>query len=358
LLKLSLKLKQLPRRYFHFDDDPFINERKIGQRKRLVDFSCDNDFENYIASSLFKNIPYSYLEGFSILKEKALKTNLDCNIIFTSNAHFSNDFFKVWCAEKVCFGNSKLFISTHGGAIPSAISPFIHHEEMVSDKRIVWHKALSQKQVKLPPNKFPMPRQERPKNTNGITIVGLELGLYGGSGGTGPYSSLLLEDFSQKQAFIQSLPVLIQEEVKVLPYKNVGWETKARYIDIFGAQIISPYGTVLEAIRNSKIMVCTYPQTTFSEIMHSNVPAIMLYVNKYWDLEPEFDDLLLLLMEAKIIFTDEVLAAEHINDIFSNPDNWWESDLVVEARNFFHEQCLTTSNNWLNEWHSFFKKVN
>lgn len=58
----------------------------------------------------------------------------------------------------------------------------------------------------------------------------------------------------------------------------------------------------------SKVIVCTYQQTTFSEAMYSCRPTILL-LNKYFELNPINNDLVTLLEESGIIFTDPVLAA-------------------------------------------------
>jgi putative transferase (TIGR04331 family) len=356
LLKLSIKLRQFPRRYFQFDDVFFKNKTEVIKRNKTINFSCDNDFESYLSNNLFKHIPYSYIEGFNSLKEKAIQSNVNGKIIFTSNAHFSNDFFKVWCAEQVIKNESKLFISVHGGAIPSSMSAFARHEDIVSDKRIVWHKALNEKQVRLPPNKFIRARKIRLENNSDVTIVGLDLGIYSYGHQSGPNSSLILEDFNQKVEFIRKIPTSHQTNIKVFPYPHSGWDTKHRYVDIFGKAIISSSETFIDAICNSKIIVCTYPQTTFSEAMYSNTPVILLYIEEYWELRPEFKTLISIMKDAKIIFSDADLAAKHIGEIYAEPEIWWASHKVVTARNKFYELCLRTSDDWLAEWDLFFRR--
>ena len=43
---------------------------------------------------------------------------------------------------------------------------------------------------------------------------------------------------------------------------------------------------------NSKIIVCTYPETTFLEAMYSGVPTILLYKRDCWETATKFDDLI------------------------------------------------------------------
>ncbi len=355
LSKLSIMLRQFPRRYFQFDDDYFENKKEINERNITIEFNCKNDFESYLSKNLFKHIPYSYIEGFSILNKEVSKCNVNGKIIFSANAHFSNDFFKVWCAEQVRKNNSKLFISLHGGAIPSSMSAFARHEDLVSDKKIVWHKPLSKNQIRLPPNKFLRNKNVISENRKNVTIVGLDMGVYSYGHQSGPGSSLLLEDFNQKVVFIQKIKASLQKNIKVHPPTNPGWDIKNRYRDIFGEQIISPFESFSGAVYNSKIIVCTYPQTTFSEAMYSSIPTILLHTQEYWELCPEFDDLISTMMNAKIIFSDATLAAQHVSDVYFAPEIWWDSSEVVAARNLFYDYCLRTSDDWLSEWNSFFR---
>ena len=43
---------------------------------------------------------------------------------------------------------------------------------------------------------------------------------------------------------------------------------------------------------------------------------------------------------AKIIFTDPKEAANHINEVWENPNQWWLDKSVIEARRIFLEQGL------------------
>jgi FkbM family methyltransferase len=105
-------------------------------------------------------------------------------------------------------------------------------------------------------------------------------------------------------------------------------------------------------------VVCTYPQTTFSEAMHSNIPTILLFCEEHWPFHPQFDDLIKELKHNKIIFTDPLKAAEHINQVLDNPDEWWLDPSTRKAVDYFFEMCGTVSDNWVDEWVSFFKSEN
>ena len=72
----------------------------------------------------------------------------------------------------------------------------------------------------------------------------------------------------------------------------MGWETRVRYSDEFGQEIFSNIKSLKKELLNSKIVICTYPQTTFFEAMHIGVPTLLMYVEKTWTLHDNFSPLL------------------------------------------------------------------
>lgn len=356
LIKISLRLRQLPRKFCEFDDFSPPKKMLIRDRNLTLNLDCVNDFENYLSLNLFKHIPYNYLEGFERLHRKADELKFRGNIIFTANSHFSNDFFKVWCAKQIEIKKSKFFISAHGGGIPSLISAFSDYELKVSDQKIVWHKPFAKKHVMLSPNKYSGSFKLKRMRRSSITIVSLDTGKYSNGRQSGPNSSLMLEDYNQKLNFIKNIPYELQQYTKIFPYPVSPWNFQQRFSDVFGKKIISKCKDFNEAIYSSRIIVCTYPQTTFSEAMMSGIPTILLYTKKYWELAPEFDSLLSQLEEAKIVFSDPVLAANHIYRIWGEPNKWWESQVTIEARQEFSSSCSDVKKNWVSEWGLLFDK--
>ena len=136
----------------------------------------------------------------------------------------------------------------------------------------------------------------------------------------------------------------------------MGWiNSGKRYALDLGKDKISKHATLREAFSNSKMIVCTYPQTTFSEAMHSGIPTILLYSEKYWPLPPQFDDLIEQLKLNKIIFTDPHEAAEHINTVWDHPDQWWQDPSTQKAVNYFFEMTGRVNDDWVDEWVGFLR---
>lgn len=352
LIKIALKLRQFPRFHFEFDEKVKMPAPSSNRRELRIDFNPQSPFEEFVRDNIAFHIPLAYFEGYPAIKQATSRLP-NGEIIFTANSHYYNELFKVWCAEKVA-KQKKLIISEHGGAFRSAMSIF-DHEEKISDKKTVWHKPMHDNHEKLSPNKMIgfTPNRIEAKD---ITIIGLEFPLYSYRCQSGPCTGLILDDYQQKLAFANKLAPEVMEHLKIRPFLEQGWSTRQRYIDDLGDDKISPYNSTREAIAHSKLVVCTYPQTTLSETMHSDVPMILLYPEHLWELAPEFESLVQKMKEAKIIFSDPDEAAHHINKIWNDPESWWNSDKTFKAREHFFDQCGRVRKDWLYEWSSFFEK--
>ena len=105
-------------------------------------------------------------------------------------------------------------------------------------------------------------------------------------------------------------------------------------------------------IKKAKIIICSYPSTTFLESMISG-PTILLYKSEYWKYTKDFNNLLSNLKEANILFENPNLAAKHLNKVWDNVDSWWESKKVKSVRSqFFSEACQIRENS-INMWKDF-----
>ena len=62
------------------------------------------------------------------------------------------------------------------------------------------------------------------------------------------------------------------------------------------------------------------------------------------------------MINSKIVFTDSTLAAEHINNVWDNILEWWNSTEVINARNVFFDTALPIKYDWKNEWVTFLKE--
>jgi putative transferase (TIGR04331 family) len=353
LIRVYLNLKQMFRLHVEFDKKIQHGRVSHSMRSKIKITSSGTCFEDFLFQSIPKDIPKCYIEGYSDLSSHCALLP-DAKIIMTAIAHFSNDLFKVWAAKQVNRG-SKLIVSEHGGAIPPEIPNFFEHEENISDKRITWHIPLERSHVRLPPTKLKKIHINFSRKK--ILLVSLDASRHSGRCFSGISGPLIFDEFKQKCDFIDRLDEKSIKNFKIRAYQKQIWGTRLWYSERYGEEIIAATKTLHKDYSQSKLIICSYPQTTFSEAMFSEVPTILLYVDKFWETLPDFDSLILELKKSGIIYTDPVKAANHVNNICRNPMEWWNKKETIRARNMFFDMCVETSRDPISEWSSFFKNT-
>jgi len=361
LLKVLLKLRQLP----FYDDKFYENNFKDFTRSEKDSFSFDfrNEFEYFLSSNFLDLLPLAYLEGYKFLLKKSQEINIQSDIIFTANLHFQNELFKVWAAEKTFNKCSKLIISSHGGSFPFPNHCF-NIEEEISDKKVVWHTPMNNKCIQLSPSmlcdykKFIFFRSliiKLLKKEYSLNIFITEYPRYVMRAISGPTGPLTNEDFIQKLRFIENLDIDIKNKLNVRCIKSSGWNLKRRFQSHLDKSQLINTESVKESLLRSKIVVCNFG-TTASEAIYLNKPTIILGVFEHWEIENFFHPLIDDMLKVKMIFFDPKDAANHINQIAKDVDNWWYSTPVERVKKNFLDLCANAKKNYDSEWADFFLK--
>ena len=340
--------------YFEFRRSR-LEEREVTRKSPIFDNASKTSFNSFIVQMCWKYMPVNYLEDFSKIYETVMRIPKS-KMVYTSNAHFHNDIFKTWLAHQKTYNDSKIVISSHGGALRSKYE-VLNYEENISDAKVVWHTEYHLKHKQLPPNKSI--RNAKYKGGSYIGIIGVEFPVYTYRIQSSTASSLTLLDVEQKILLIKLISDNHAAEIRYRPYPDSGWQvadrlTRACNIIIDGRRSLSKF------ILNASLVICTYPQTTFFEAMHSGTPTILIYKSTFWEVDEHFIGVVNQLIESNIIFDCPHRAADHIKSIHSNPLLWWESPSVQRARNSFSETCGRPEN-WIKRfflYSKFFKELN
>jgi putative transferase (TIGR04331 family) len=357
LIKLNCALKQIPRLYEkEFEWPQALEEVKNSESKKqpiTISLTPKNDYEHFLFGRIMKDIPVSYLTGFGSLLKIVQKISLQPKIILTANAHWGNEVFKVWTAEQVLRG-IKFITMEHGGSIP-ALTVAMSFEEEIADLKTIWTSPFHKKHKQLPSGKTGI-KLEYPRNYLGI--LGYEMPRYNFRAESSPKAGQVGRVHN---TMLFDLFALLEPEVRdffrIRPYPY-GWlNTRQQFIDTLGDMVVSKEKDYQKFLGTCKLIVCTYPQTTFSESMVSGIPVILYYPAHLWETIPQMNQLLDLLTGASIVFTDAKKAAHHINTVWTNPEKWWNSSSTMEARNEFRRQALNMDDNWMNKWKEFIKEM-
>ena len=359
LIKISLKLKIVPRLYFsEFSFYPkSLRDAKVDieLRSKLREFkNYTNKFEQFLSSRILMDLPVSYFEGYHDIVKKVNEIPLKPQVIMSAIGHWHNDLFKFWVAKNVSSG-AKYVAIQHGGSINIGTMVAMDFEERISDFYATPSTSCYLNHYQLPFVK---------SLNKAMTCEGDSCSLIGYDGQryvfrleATPLSGQCLEGYDQSIDFYDNLRSDIKSHFHVRPHPGQGWETAKRYAHDIGKNKLSERGSFDEFIKTSKVIICTYPNTTFAEAMISGIPTILLYPEHLWELNVSQNKLLEILKLASIVFNDPIVAANHINSIWENPGDWWNQGAVKLARDKFFKEVMYTSNSSIDEWVDFIKKI-
>ena len=351
MVKLFLKVGQIPRFFRKLDSSIVSHKPNYHMREEIDSLGAfSTKFERFLIGRISMDLPLAHIEGYEELINKV--NHLPSAKIVMTASPFASELFKVWSATQVELG-AKFVVSNHGGAIISRFAMF-NHEDDIADVRAVWHKPFRDNHIQIAPNKL---RNNVSTLKRNITLIGLDMPRYPYRASSGPIGPLMLSEIKQKVEFVNYLDNNVRSKFFIRPSPSGAWDTRCRFTDLFGEKIISEEATLIDDYQKSKLIICSYPQTTFSEAMSSGIPVVLLYMESCWEFISLFDDLLQVLKSAKIVFSESKAAAAHINSIQEHPEIWWNSEGVIDARKLFAEFCAKTSENPVDEWSNLLNEL-
>jgi putative transferase (TIGR04331 family) len=336
-LKLQIAVGQFP----NFWGKVMLRTKKTKRKtKMLFEEKNNNEFFDVLNYFISNFIPKIYLENYK--EAVKLSNNLPWpkkpKAIISSIAYFLDDVFKIWAAEKKIRG-SNLISTQHGG---SFFSTRVHSQEMhlkkISDYILTWGDKSKKNKFIIPLFNFLSTNKKiqsfkfgnlllvdyiMPKYVEGLFSV------Y-----KGPQNLLFLE---KKIKFLKNLKNRIINKTfirnKDQYFDTLSFE-RGMYADLNINVNFSSKGFYKE-LQNSRICVSNSNQTVFLETLNLNFPTIIYFDSRFDELKKTVTPYYNILKDSKIFFEDSVKAAIHINDIWDNVDDWWQSKKVQNAVNLF-----------------------
>jgi putative transferase (TIGR04331 family) len=97
--------------------------------------------------------------------------------------------------------------------------------------------------------------------------------------------------------------------------------------------------------------------TSFYEAIAINKPVIVYLNFNTYAFNKESLPLIKILIKVKIIHLNVISAIKHYNEIYENPEIWWQSDEVQKAREKFVNKYARTNKSWAEEWIKEFNSI-
>jgi len=347
-IRLCIKLRQIPLVRSLLPGLLELSANRIDPdhelRRWLLPLTAGDEFRQILAAEIPRHLPMCLMEGYGSLVGQADALNWPSTpkAIWTSNAHYSDDVFNAWTAQKVQDGHP-LVVGQHGGTFgPARFTPYKDHERNISDLLLTWGWTEDNGHCYAPVGHFP--RNYRPSGVRHASqpkgvLVTHTFSRMAFEAYAGVMGSRWLEYFDFLCRFVETLPEEIRRDFIVrTTARDAGWDEGERWKDRFPSMTVDDGKTQLKNLYGiSRLCVATANTTVFQEAFLLQIPTVILWDPLQWELkesaQPVFDNL----KNAKVFHSDPMSAARHVADIWEDCDVWWKSDEVQTAVNGFND---------------------
>ncbi len=345
-LALHLRLRQVPLVWAMVGQpsEAFAAGDRRGDRQGELLVSPIDDFEQFARRAVPDLVPAAYLEGYGRLVEMTTEAPWPRTprVVFTCNAHYSNDVFKAWTAERVEAG-ARLVTGQHGGNFGTSRRVFFEdHEVAVADRYLTWGWSDPARPRIRPVGQI---MDRRPlgvdHGTNDrLLLVTTTMPRQSYFLLSGVVAGQWLGYLEDQFAFVEALPVALQDSVTVrLLRHDYGWDQQDRWRDrLPGVELEPGVLPMRDLVARCRVYVATYNATTFLETFAMDVPTVMFWNPEHWEVRDSAGEVFEALREVGILHDSPVSAAGHLASIWEDPTAWWGGAEVRAARRRFDEE--------------------
>jgi putative transferase (TIGR04331 family) len=299
-------------------------------------------FAEFLGSSISRHLPTVYLEGFGDLCTQTFSENIlpkPPRVIFTNTLLHRSEQFKLWSATFVIQGKTKLLSGQHGGGY--GVYKYQNwseiYENSVVDNFLSWAKGATSSVdlgtcVQADSNSY------RPDFKGDLLVV---LGPVtrqqnnfnlGNTHCNSSYYTMLKQFlFSLKTDLLPSVVIRPKNASAVSKPARLSTKQISEVLDGF-ENLDAGKQSLEQSLSSCRLAVVTYNETTIPTNMMNEFPTIALWDPKYVRLNSQAEIVYHQMHEAKILFYSPQLAAEHITQIWSDVEGWWNSAQVRLAR--------------------------
>lgn len=341
IIRLFLSLGQAPS-FYREETYPCFPSNTILRNELSNGFKPSNEFEEILLSLIPEYLPTSYLESFGTIRKslRALPLPSKPEIIWTANAHFSDDYFKIWSAVSIQ-NKTRLIISQHGGHYGQGLFFNLEdHERTISDSYLTW--GWKDGGLNSIPFGYLPKRQiyrERSNTRNKILILISSTSRYSGGIASMPISSQWLDYLGLQIEFYNALPLSYQDDVcfRLYPH-DYGWEQDKRLLAVIPSVQFDSEPDFSKSMLSSTVFVSGWNTTTYLEALVAGVPTVLFWDPNTFEVRDSAKKYFDLLRHAQILHDSPSSAAEHLSKVYNNINAWWDNSTVKNAREAFVEQ--------------------
>lgn len=335
---LSLLSFQFPLTYkniFDWENEKRRMKIKKGfKMQKKINTKKGSYFEKFIFENILNDLPICFSSSFDELEKKVNKIKFNPKIIISGTQHVHNEIAKLWLLKQKYNLNKKLFIVSHGGGHQKLSLTMYDYEHKIGNYFFQWLDKKKFLNYRFPNTKYSFKNIKRNFNAKKIIFVGNELKSYINRISPGPMSINSSKTVEDLEKIIKNLKRKIRINVYYSPKKELIRYFKNKLLKLVSRKKILPTSTLDKNMKDAKLIICSYPQTTFFDSLMSG-PTILVYNPNQWRHYRKLDKAYKLLKKKRIIFDNPNAAAKHINEVWDRIDEWWNKEDVSKARDLF-----------------------
>lgn len=339
-----------------------FNEENINNFHDLAILKKDKiSFKNYVYKRILKDFPYSYIGTPINTKYKNKKT-----IFISGSKHQSCDLSK-WNiiinkeSKKNCF----FYTSRHGGGFPASYPERFDQDELIADKCLTYFQSKYKNRIQVTNLRLKKHNSNTlldnlifSKKRKQITLVGFENLKFCHKLAYAYISQNYLNYLNLIDKTICYIINNTNYECFFRPYsKRNSWYNKERLIKKFEDKIyFNEKKNFIKSIKGQNLVICTYPQTTFSECLYLNIPTVLLFDPKIWKIDQDFTNLLEEMIKEKIVHTNFESLRNFLDMYSNNFNNFWNTKNVQELILKYKNMCLGYNHKSYSAWENIFNQ--
>ena len=338
-IRLAVKLRTIPILFQPRSISPILKNLDRGSFQ--LGQNGDDELKKLLSLLIPALLPITYFEGFNYCRHKAMREfgATTPKAIVTANDFSGNELWKFWAARSADQG-SKIIILQHGGLYGiNAKSLMQDYEISIADKYLSW--GWSEKKfpqvVPAPATKL-VSRYKRAPSFDSVKerfllLVTFEMPLMSYWLASMPIGPQVAEAVDLNYQIVEKLSKKIQHDLRVRTFPHdFGLKQREKLAAQFGDVCLSEQNLTFEdELKSAKLVLSTYNATTFIESMYMNIPTIMCWDPKLWEVTPEAQPYFDRLVKCNVLFFSASKCADFVNLSWGNISEWWQSDLVQGA---------------------------
>jgi len=325
------------------------------KRDLLIMRQGKNKFEKFFETLIPLFIPKYYLESFLCARSKALNLFPKNPVkILTGTAYQANEGFKIWIAEQK-IKNVPLIILQHGGNMGLSLrNQTEDHQLKVANHFLSWGwKRKNYYNISIAPALQLLQKNISRRVDGSIAVFLATYPKYFYCSYSVPFAGQYLNYIDSIIDFASNLDEQPKKLVELhLPKDDWNWGIK-EYIDYKGLsnQIYSGKGNIYKKFSSARLCVITSNGTMLLETLHANMPTLILWDLKLFEIRDEAKAVFAELHSCGILHYDTASAIKFTKMIYEDPAAWWNNSSVQKARSLFCNAFVKETKMPLNQWY-------